>query len=69
MTKVVGIFYLTVRKNFCKINSVIKLKVEYELGDYKFEWDSDKAEKNWKKHKVRFETAARVFLDENNFDS
>ena len=48
---------------------MILLNIFYELGEYKFEWDSEKAEKNWKKHKVKFEFAARVFLDENNFDS
>ena len=47
---------------------VIELNVFYELGNLKFEWDSDKAEINWQKHKVRFEIAARVFLDENNFE-
>ena len=47
---------------------MIRLWVEFDIGDYKFEWDSEKAEINWKKHKVKFEFAARVFLDENNFD-
>ena len=47
---------------------MIELNVFYELGEYKFEWDSEKAEKNWQKHKVKFEFAARVFLDENSFD-
>ncbi|KXS30661.1 MAG: Uncharacterized protein AWT59_3211 [Candidatus Gallionella acididurans] len=28
-----------------------------------FEWDEDKAQANLKKHHVRFEIAARVFLD------
>ncbi|MDR0780520.1 MAG: BrnT family toxin [Pseudomonadales bacterium] len=28
-----------------------------------FEWDPKKAESNYKKHHVSFETAARVFLD------
>ena len=41
------------------------MDIFYKLGDYKFEWDSEKAEKNWKKHKVKFEFACRVFLDEN----
>ena len=44
------------------------MNVFYELGDYKFEWDSEKAEKNWQKHKVYFETAAKVFLDDNKID-
>ena len=48
---------------------MILLNIYYELGEYKFEWDSEKAEINKKKHKVSFETAARVFLDENNFDT
>ena len=43
---------------------MIKLTVFYELGDYKFEWDSEKAEKNYTKHNVLFKVAARVFLDE-----
>ena len=46
----------------------MKLTVYYELGEYKFEWDSEKAETNWKKHNVLFEVAARVFLDENYID-
>ena len=48
---------------------MILLNIFYEIGEYKFVWDSEKAEINKKKHKVSFETAARVFLDENNFDT
>ena len=44
------------------------MDVNFELGDYKFVWDSDKAEKNFKKHKVRFEDAVLVFCDENLID-
>ena len=44
------------------------MDINYELGDYKFVWDSAKAELNRQKHKVSFETAARVFLDDNNLD-
>ena len=44
------------------------MDVNYELGDYKFVWDSEKAEINLKKHKVAFEDAARVFLDEYRYD-
>ena len=47
---------------------MIYLDINYELGDYKFVWDSDKAEINWKKHKVVFELAARVFLDDYRYD-
>lgn len=28
-----------------------------------FEWDPVKAASNWRKHKVRFETALRIFAD------
>ena len=44
------------------------MDINFELGDLKFVWDFEKARKNFIKHKVRFEIAARVFLDENNFD-
>ena len=44
------------------------MNVFYELGDYKFVWDSEKAEKNFKKHGIYFEDAARVFLDDNRVD-
>ncbi|MBQ7199123.1 MAG: BrnT family toxin [Selenomonadaceae bacterium] len=40
------------------------MDINFNLGDLKFVWDSEKAEKNWKKHKVKFENAALVFLDE-----
>ena len=44
------------------------MNVTYELDDLKFEWDSEKAEKNFKKHKVLFKVAARVFLDDYRID-
>ena len=56
------------QKIFCRIILVIDLNIYYELGEYKFEWDSDKAEKNFKKHKIKFEDAALVFFDENKID-
>lgn len=34
-----------------------------------FEWDADKARRNRRKHKVTFETAARVFLDPNRIET
>ena len=40
------------------------MDVNYELGEYKFVWDSDKAAINLKKHKIAFEEAARIFLDD-----
>ena len=45
------------------------MDVYFELGDYKFVWDSEKDKINKKKHKVSFETAVRVFLDENSIDN
>ena len=39
------------------------MDVYFELGEYKFEWDSEKAEINKKKHNVMFSVAAKVFLD------
>ena len=44
------------------------MDVNFELGDYKFVWDSEKNEKNYRKHNVLFEVAARVFLDEYRID-
>ena len=32
-------------------------------SDLEFEWDADKAERNYRKHGVRFETATEVFFD------
>lgn len=36
---------------------------EIIIEDKYFEWDDNKAEINWKKHKVLFSVAARVFFD------
>mgnify|MGYP002627476282 CR=1 FL=1 len=44
------------------------MDVNYELGDYKFVWDSDKAEVNFRKHGIYFEDAVRIFLDDNLVD-
>ena len=44
------------------------MDVNYELGDLKFVWDSEKAKLNFKKHKVAFEDATRIFLDEYRYD-
>ena len=44
------------------------MDVNYELGEYKFVWDSEKAAINLKKHKIAFEDAARIFLDDYRFD-
>jgi len=56
------------KKNFCgKIISVITLE-EFEVGEYVFEWDDEKAEINKRKHKVMFSMAAKVFLDDYRID-
>ena len=44
------------------------MDVNFELGDLKFVWDSDKNKKNFKKHGIYFEDAVRVFLDDNYLD-
>ncbi|MBQ9486652.1 MAG: BrnT family toxin [Selenomonadaceae bacterium] len=44
------------------------MDVKFELGDLKFIWDSDKAEKNLKKHGISFEDAMLVFFDENRLE-
>lgn len=44
------------------------MDINFELGDLKFVWDSEKEKINRKKHKVGFKIAARVFLDENRID-
>lgn len=41
---------------------------EIELEGLIIEWDDNKATLNWKKHKIYFEDAARVFLDDNRID-
>lgn len=45
------------------------MDVNFELGDLKFVWDSEKSTINRKKHGISFETASRVFLDENYYDT
>ncbi len=42
--------------------------VERIINNQTFQWDSDKAELNWKKHTVNFEDAALVFADENRIE-
>ena len=44
------------------------MDVNFELGEYKFVWDSEKAKINKKKHGVSFNVAAHVFLDNNKLD-
>ena len=40
------------------------MDVNFELGDLKFIWDSEKDQKNYIKHGIYFEDAVRVFFDE-----
>jgi uncharacterized protein len=39
------------------------MKIQYTLQDVAFEWDSQKATTNFRKHKVKFELAAEAFFD------
>ena len=39
------------------------MKVQYTLQDIAFEWDSQKALTNFRKHKVKFELACEAFFD------
>ena len=41
---------------------------EIEIGEYIIEWDDVKNERNFKKHKIYFEDAAWIFLDENRLE-
>ena len=54
--------------NLQKIFGVEVVNIEFELGEYKFEWDSEKAKINKQKHNVMFSIAAKVFLDDYKID-
>ncbi len=41
---------------------------EVEVGEYLVEWDDEKNKINKKKHGISFETAARIFLDDNRIE-
>ena len=41
---------------------------DFEVGDYIVEWDDVKNEKNFRKHGIYFEDAARIFLDDNRIE-
>ena len=41
---------------------------EIQVENYFVEWDDEKNKKNYKKHGLKFETAARIFLDENRIE-
>ena len=52
-------------EEICKFETSMRgdKSVELELSNRIFEWDYEKAEKNKRKHGVKFETAAKVFED------
>ncbi|UBF27908.1 BrnT family toxin [Kovacikia minuta CCNUW1] len=39
------------------------MDITYRLEGFEFEWDENKAQRNFEKHGVMFEEAAEVFLD------
>ena len=39
------------------------VRIQYELQGVSFEWDSDKADTNVRKHGVSFQAACEVFFD------
>ena len=41
---------------------------EIIVEEYVVEWDDEKNEKNFRKHGIYFEEAARIFLDKNRID-
>lgn len=41
---------------------------EIQIEDYLVEWDDEKNRKNFKKHGIYFEDAARIFLDDDYID-
>ena len=41
---------------------------EIQIEDYIVEWDDEKNRKNFKKHGIYFEDAARIFLDDDYID-
>jgi hypothetical protein len=43
----------------------VALEVQYQLGDLKFSWDTEKYRRNVQKHGITFEEAATTWLDRN----
>ena len=41
---------------------------EIFIEDYIVEWDDEKNQKNYRKHGIYFEDAARIFLDDNRIE-
>lgn len=42
--------------------------METTINNMLFEWDEEKANLNWRKHKIDFNDAAKVFADENRVE-
>ena len=42
--------------------------MERIINNQTFQWDDEKAELNWQKHRINFEDAALVFADENRIE-
>jgi uncharacterized DUF497 family protein len=45
------------------VYTLVRMDVTYELHGQSFEWDSEKASANLRKHHVSFERACEVFFD------
>jgi uncharacterized protein len=45
------------------VNTLLRVRIQYELQGVLFEWDSDKADTNVQKHGVSFHAACEVFFD------
>ena len=41
---------------------------DFEVGDYVIEWDDEKNKKNFIKHRIYFEDAAMIFLDDDRIE-
>jgi len=50
-------------ENLTNINKA-SFDVTYELKGTQFVWDSDKSKMNYQKHRITFEEAATLFLDD-----
>ena len=48
----------------CAADRTVEAMLRYQLGELVFGWDARKALRNARKHRVTFEEAATVFVDE-----
>ena len=42
--------------------------IEKIINNQLFEWDDEKADLNWQKHRIKFDDAAQIFADPNRID-